>query len=277
MGEMTGSASSLPFFFAFQAGLLTAVSPCAFAMLPAYLSYHLGAREEGFSGLSPFSRLARAVLLAAIASLGFGLLFGGVGFVAVLGGRALLQAVTGATTGVALGALLVLLGAFLLATGKPLSIPLGFVRAPVGRGVVPSLLFGAAYGLAALSCMAPLFLLVIVNALNEAGVAGAASQFGFYTTGMATVLGAVTIGAALFKGIVAIWLQRLLPYVEWASAALLVLAGGYIIAYWTGAEKPTLVSYVRGLGLAFGMGIGAVTLVRWLLLRQARSSLPSGL
>jgi cytochrome c-type biogenesis protein len=39
----------LPVGFAFGAGMVAAVNPCGFAMLPAYLSLYLGAREEEFA------------------------------------------------------------------------------------------------------------------------------------------------------------------------------------------------------------------------------------
>ncbi len=41
-------ASLLPFGYAFGAGMVTTVSPCGIAMLPAYVSLYLGEKEEGF-------------------------------------------------------------------------------------------------------------------------------------------------------------------------------------------------------------------------------------
>ena len=47
-GWLTELAAVLPFGFAFGVGMVAAVNPCGFAMLPAYLSLYLGAHEEDF-------------------------------------------------------------------------------------------------------------------------------------------------------------------------------------------------------------------------------------
>ncbi|MAH39702.1 MAG: hypothetical protein CL873_04150, partial [Dehalococcoidales bacterium] len=42
-------ASLLPFGYAFGAGMVTAVSPCGIAMLPAYVSLHLSSEGKGYA------------------------------------------------------------------------------------------------------------------------------------------------------------------------------------------------------------------------------------
>ena len=54
-------ASLLPFGYAFGAGMVTTVSPCGIAMIPAYISFYLGAEEEGFWSKSSPRRVARAL------------------------------------------------------------------------------------------------------------------------------------------------------------------------------------------------------------------------
>ncbi len=57
-GWVSDLAGLLPFGFAFGAGMIAAVNPCGFAMLPAYLSLYLGAGAEGdFAKHSAASRL----------------------------------------------------------------------------------------------------------------------------------------------------------------------------------------------------------------------------
>ena len=48
-GWLMSLGALLPVGFAFGAGMVAAVNPCGFAMLPAYLSLYLGAREEEFA------------------------------------------------------------------------------------------------------------------------------------------------------------------------------------------------------------------------------------
>ena len=43
---------------------------------------------------------------------------------------------------------------------------------------------------------------------------------------------AVTVCAAMFRGVVAQWLRRAVPYVHRMSALFLMGAGSYLIYYW---------------------------------------------
>ena len=63
-----------PIAFAFTAGMVATVNPCGFAMLPAYLSYFLGleGRDEAAATVS----LVRALVVGAVVSAGFLVLFG---------------------------------------------------------------------------------------------------------------------------------------------------------------------------------------------------------
>jgi hypothetical protein len=49
---------------------------------------------------------------------------------------------------------------------------------------------------------------------------------------MAAVLVTLTLTLAFFKQGLLRWLRRVVPYVRFASAVLLVLAGAYVIFYW---------------------------------------------
>lgn len=45
---MTRLADYLPMGYAFGAGMVSTVNPCGFAMLPAYLSLYMGAKDSEF-------------------------------------------------------------------------------------------------------------------------------------------------------------------------------------------------------------------------------------
>ena len=83
-------AKLLPFGYAFGAGMVTTVSPCAIAMLPAFVSLHLGEREEGYWGKSSLRRGLRALTLGSVVTLGFVVFFGLMGAVLSFGGQYLL-------------------------------------------------------------------------------------------------------------------------------------------------------------------------------------------
>lgn len=221
----------LPIAFAFGAGLAALVSPCGFAMLPAYVSYYLGAREEGFESTPVAARLARAVSIGATATVAFVALFGSFGLLWGLVGQAIRTVIPGAAMVVGIG--LAVLGLYMLVRGKGFLLPtFGASWGTGSRGYLSVLLFGFAYALATLSCTFPIFLTVMGNALTVAGVRGVVLQFMVYGLGMGAGLMAVTLGAAAFKNTVATLLRRALPYMERVSAVVLVFAGGYIAYYW---------------------------------------------
>ena len=252
----------LPILFAFQAGIITTISPCAFPLLPAYISYHLGATEAGFEQISAVQRGVRALLLGIVATMGFAVISGSVGVIVTLGGRLIVREVA-PQMALALGAGLLLLGFYLLATGKPFTLPFKLSAGPARRGYWPVFVFGIAYGVCAIGCTLPLFLLVIVNALTVAGIAGALLQFGVYASGMGLVLISVTVGAALFRGAVARGLRHVVPYVEWFSTALVIQAGGYIVVYWLSREGIDSFKYLLTTVPLLLAATLAVTFVRW--------------
>ena len=233
-GWLTELAAVLPFGFAFGAGMVAAVNPCGFAMLPAYLSLYLGTHEEDFGKSPSMTRLLRALLVGATVSSGFVLLFGLAGLVISAGGSVLLGAMP--ALGIVIGGVLVLLGLWMLA-GQALHAGAferfaGRVGDPRNVSVRGFLLFGLAYGAASLSCTLPAFLAVVGSSLTSGGVLAGAGRFFGFSLGMTAVLVTLTLALAFFKQGLLRWLRKAVPHVRLASAVLLVLAGAYVIFYW---------------------------------------------
>ncbi|MBI2165115.1 MAG: cytochrome c biogenesis protein CcdA, partial [Chloroflexi bacterium] len=135
--------------------------------------------------------------------------------------------------GVAIGVFLASLGLWLLVTHRSLGIAVaGRVMVTPGRNLRNVLLFGIGYAVCSLSCTLPIFLVVVGSALASRGFLSSFTQFIGYSLGMGTILIAVTMGAALFRGAVARWLRVALPYVHRVSALFLLGAGAYLIYYW---------------------------------------------
>jgi cytochrome c-type biogenesis protein len=236
-GWLSGLVMVLPVGYAFGAGMVAAVNPCGFAMLPAYLSLYLGAKEEDddFAKRSPVARMLRALLVCGGVSLGFILLFGLAGVAISAGGNALLGAMP--PLGIFIGGVLILLGLWMLA-GRSLYVGVferlanRAVGDPTTISVRGFFLFGVAYGVASLSCTLPVFLVVVGSGISAGGFLAGAGQFFGYGLGMASVFMGLTLALAFFKQGVVARLRKAVPYVRLASALLLVLAGAYMISYW---------------------------------------------
>ena len=227
-------AGLLPFGYAFGAGMVTTVSPCGIAMLPAYVSLYLGSEEEGFWAKSSLRRSARALAMSGIVTLGFVVFFGIMGAILSLGGQFLITFIP--WMAVIIGVVLILLGIYLLAGGHLYTNLPARLAGRLGKngdlGVKGFLIFGIAYGIAALSCTLPVFLVVVGSALATQDFTRSLLQFVSFALGMGFVIAIVTIGSVLFKETVNRWLRRLAPVVARFSGALLVFAGGYILYFW---------------------------------------------
>ncbi len=228
-------ATYLPFGYSFGAGMVSAVNPCGFAMLPVYLSLYLGAEDGDFYQQSPLRRMLKALWITAVVTAGFGLLFATVGGIITLGGTFLNHMIPWLS--LVVGLALIIMGIWLL-MGNYLS--LSFIHRlaekfgdPRRMSVWGYFLFGAAFGATSMSCTLPIFLLVMGSSIAAKNISVGIFQFVSYIAGMGSVLLVLTLGIALIKeGVVVGALRRILPYFQKISAFLLLVAGSYIVYYW---------------------------------------------
>jgi cytochrome c biogenesis protein CcdA len=221
-----------PLALALAAGLVAAVNPCGFALLPAYLTL-LVAGEPGGGDAPSAGRapaVGRALALTGAMTLGFVAVFGGFGLLAAPAADAVARRLP--WLGIVLGVVLLGLGAWLLAGRSLPSLP-GLSRGPaVTRRFGSMALFGAAYAVASLGCTIGPFLAVVVAAGFRGGspLAGLV-LFLTYAAGMGLMVGAVALAVALARDSLLRRLRRAAPALARAGGLLLVLAGGYVAWY----------------------------------------------
>jgi hypothetical protein len=159
------------------------------------------------------------------------------------------------------------LGAW-LAGGRELRV---FVPNPVrgkgGRDLLSAGLYGVGYGFASLACTLPIFLIVVGAAFLEGSVAGGLLLFLAYSAGMGAIVMAVSLGTALFKGVVARFLRRALPHVQRLSGALLILAGTYLAVRQLDQARLGTLSGLRPYATVIGAGLAAGAVLAAALLR----------
>lgn len=218
----------MPLGLALIAGGLSTLNPCGFALLPALLSFYVGARDEDLPPAS--TRLWQALLVGAFVSVGFLVVFAAVGLPVSLGARSLTRAVP--LAGIVLGAVMAVVGIAVL-LGLQLSLPVRHsLRAPQGRGPGALLLFGAGYGIASLGCTLPVFVAVVGASLASSGPLAGVATFGAYALGMAIVIVALSLGAATLRTGLATRLRALVPHTSRIGGALVAVAGAYLAYFW---------------------------------------------
>ncbi len=232
-GRLDIVGAALPFGFAFGAGMVAAVNPCGFAMLPAYLGLYLGS-DRGAGAPGPTRQLGRALVIGGTMTAGFVLLFAVAGLAIAAGSQPLVSIFP--WVGLAIGVLLAIAGAWVLRGGKMYAGGAQRLASNIGdptrSGVRGYFLFGLSYGIASLSCTLPIFLAVVGGSLATSGPVGAVAQFVLYGLGMGLVIMALTVSLALFKSALAGPLRRSQRFIEPVGAILMLMAGSYIVYYW---------------------------------------------
>jgi cytochrome c biogenesis protein CcdA len=213
---------------AFAAGLVAALNPCGFAMLPAYLVLVVRGEDGEGTGLAAAGRA-----LAATGGMGLGFLtvFGLFGALTISAGATVQQYLPYAV--VVIGIVLVALGVWLL-SGRELTLLTP--RHPGGRWAPTARLgsmygYGVSYAVASLSCTVGPFLAVTAAGLRRGSLIGSASIYLAYIAGLTLVIGVLAVGAAVASSAVVNRLRRILPYVNRIGGALLVVVGLYVGYY----------------------------------------------
>jgi cytochrome c biogenesis protein CcdA len=209
---------------AFGAGLVAALNPCGFAMLPAYLA--LVVRGEG-TGAG--AALGRAIAATAAMAAGFATVFGAFGLLTVSAAATVQRYLPFAT--IVIGIVLAVLGIWLL-LGRELSARM--IRksqwAPTAR--LGSMFgYGISYAVASLSCTIAPFLAVTGAGLRSDSVPHALMVYLAYAAGFTLVVGVLAVGAALSSAAVVDRLRRIIPYVNRISGLLLLVVGLYVAYY----------------------------------------------
>jgi cytochrome c biogenesis protein CcdA len=217
----------------FAAGLVAAVNPCGFAMLPAYLLLVVRGHRNG-ERTGPLGGIGRALGATAGMALGFLTVFGVFGALTISAATTVQRYLPYAT--VVIGVVLVALGIWLL-SGRELTAltprPLGPRWAPTQQGsrIAGMYGYGISYAIASLSCTIGPFLAVTAAGLRSGSVVTGVSIYLAYVAGLTLVVGVLAVAAATASSALADRLRRILPFVNRIGGALLVLVGLYVGYY----------------------------------------------
>jgi cytochrome c biogenesis protein CcdA len=215
--------STAAFALAYSAGVLAAFNPCGSAMLPGWIGFFLLAEER--EGIDFLARLLRAIVTALALTLGLVMVFAVVGL-AITAGLGAIHSVLPIAI-VILGVILAAIGALVWRRGDLPGLHIPGPTVQRRRTVRAMVTFGAAYGIAALSCALPIFL-ISVGAVHGASWTHRLLGTAGFTAGMASVLALITVATTFADGLAAqlIAIRRYTPRV---SAVLLIAAGAWTI------------------------------------------------
>jgi cytochrome c biogenesis protein CcdA len=214
-------------WLSFGSGLLAAVNPCGFVLLPTYLMYFLGV--TGRPGTQEAS-VRRALLVSGALSAGFMSVFVVVGAITRLFTDWINQ--NAKYVALIIGFALIVLGiAMLFGYRLPFTTP----KLDAGqrdRTVASMFVFGIAYAVASIGCTLGPFSATVLGTIDTEGFGQGLIAIALYGVAMSLLVTTLTVSLALAQG----WLLRVLrsgmKYVEIGSAVIMILSGLYLMWYW---------------------------------------------
>ena len=218
------------FAYSFVLGVLAAVNPCGFVLLPTYLLFFLGTREA--TELSANERVRRALVVSAGVSVGFLGVFLVIGIISRL-----------FTQWIELNAkyAALVIGIMLLFAG------LRMIGGWIPRFVMPQIvgnqnktfcamaLYGVAYAVASIGCTIGFLTTAVFGSIVLNGFVSGVVSILLYGLGMALLVTALTVSLAFAKtGLITIIRGRL-HLIERLAAIFVTFTGVYLIWYWYAA------------------------------------------
>jgi len=226
----------------FTSGLLAAVNPCGFVLLPTYLMYFLG-MEQLRPGAQRTS-VTRALGVALSVSAGFMSVFVVIGAVTKWSTSWFLDRAD--YVSLFIGAALIVLGiAMLFGYRLPFTTP----KLDVGRrdrSVVSMFVFGVAYAIASLGCTIGPFMGTVLGAVSTEGIVTGIAAIGLYGLGMALLVTALTVTLALANTALLRVMRKGMEWFEYVAGVFVLLTGMYLTHYWYTAIRGEYDSDVTG-------------------------------
>jgi cytochrome c-type biogenesis protein len=212
----------------FTAGLLAAINPCGFVLLPTYLVYFLG--MENLRPGAERASILRAIKVSLAVSAGFMSIFVVIGAITKLSTNWLVEKAQWVSLVIGIG--LVVLGiAMLFGYRLPFTTP----KLDVGerdRSVSSMYVFGLAYAVASIGCTIGPFSSVVLGTFSSKGVSNGITAVALYGIGMAIVVTGLTVTLAVANTAFLRVLRRGMVWFEQLAGILLVLTGMYLCWYW---------------------------------------------
>ncbi len=222
------------FAYSFILGVLAAVNPCGFVLLPTYLIFFLGTREE--PNLKTGERLRRALVVSSGISIGFLAIFFVIGVISRLFTQWI--ELNAKYASLAIGIVLVIGGARMLTGWTPkFAVPqLGGVQTKTFRATV---VYGVAYAVASIGCTIGFLTTAVFGSIALHGFVSGVLSILLYGLGMAMLVTALTVSLAFAKTGLLTIVKNQLHLIQRLGAIFVTLTGIYLVFYWYAAISET--------------------------------------
>ena len=219
------------FAYSFILGVMAAVNPCGFVLLPTYLLYYLGT-ELNRGDESRATTLRRGLSVGTAVSSGFVGLFIVVGIIS----RAFTTVIRDNAKYAALviGVALVVMGFAMLRGWKP-PIAQPDVSIQRKRTFWNMFLFGIVYAVASIGCTIGLLTSVILGSIGRDGFVAGVLSIALYGLGMGLLVVSLTVALAFARVGLVSTVKKGFRWFDKVTAVFVILTGAYLSWYWFAA------------------------------------------
>lgn len=251
------------FAYSFILGVMAAINPCGFVLLPTYLVYYLGT-EINRAPETRAATLRRGLSVGAAVSAGFVGLFLIVGIIS----RAFTNTIVTHSkyASLVIGIALVAMGIAMFFGWKP-PIAQPNISVQRQRTVWNMFMFGIVYAIASIGCTIGFLTSVILGSINRQGYVSGVLSITLYGLGMGLLVTSLTVALAFARVGLVKSLKKSFQWFDRVSAGFVTVTGLYLTWYWyssitdRGANSIiTRVDSIQTQVAEFLNNIGAVTL-----------------
>jgi len=217
------------FAYSLLLGMLAAVNPCGFVLLPAYLVSYLSIDDAS----DTTTRIRRSLVVGASVSAGFLAVFVVVGTVSRLFSGWL--ATNAKYAALAIGITLIIAGIRMMTGWRPVLWVPTLSGSSDRNGVLGMVTFGVIYAIASIGCTIGLLTTAVLGSFSREGVLSGVISVSLYGLGMGLFVTALTVSLAFAKNALVRGGRRAMKVLGTISSALVVVTGIYLSWYWYAA------------------------------------------
>ncbi|MFZ9866665.1 MAG: cytochrome c biogenesis CcdA family protein [Ilumatobacteraceae bacterium] len=270
------------FTYSLLLGMLAAVNPCGFVLLPTYLVAYLSVSDD----TDVATRLRRSLVVGGSVSAGFLVVFLIVGAISRLFTNWI--EINSKYVSLVVGLALIVMGVRMLSGWRPRIWVPALGGESRRNGVVGMFAFGVVYAIASIGCTIGLLTTAILGSFTRDGLVSGVLSVVMYGFGMALFVTALTTTLAFAKTALVRGGRGVMSVVSYVSSGLVLITGIYLAWYWyvaiteqsdqgdilraLGNWQTTIVNRISDIGaLPVAVACGIVVALAWFAARRRTS------
>lgn len=270
------------FTYSLLLGMLAAVNPCGFVLLPTYLVAYLSVSDD----TDVATRLRRSLVVGGSVSAGFLVVFLIVGAISRLFTNWI--EINAKYASLVVGLALIVMGVRMLSGWRPRIWVPALGGESRRNGVVGMFAFGVVYAIASIGCTIGLLTTAILGSFTRDGLVSGVLSVVMYGFGMALFVTALTTTLAFAKTALVRGGRGVMSVVSYVSSGLVLITGIYLAWYWyvaiteqsdqgdilraLGNWQTTIVNRISDIGaLPVAVACGIVVALAWCAARRRTS------